>query len=392
MAKAGADSVAADGLVLTDPMYARPLLKPPLIGSAVRAVVVITCLAISLQYVLPLISAGSVLPDFTVFWTAGGLALSDADQVYDTAAITAAQSWAVDPVHGPRPFPYPPTALLIFVPFALLPFWISYSAWLGLSALAFWSAARRVAQGWAVPFSLAAPHVVLVLILGQTTLIVGSLIIWGITMIRERPVLAGCLLGAAAALKPQAMLLGPVALVSGTHWKTIGSAVLTSFTLCCLSLVFGFEAWTAWLSALRSFPEALEAHRIFVFGATPAMAGKTFELAPNAVLSLQMTGVAVGVAAAWFAFKTEDVLLRISGLIGGGLLASPYAMRYDLASLVPVFATCLLHGKFTSWLVSLPLLALHSVTIVPAVIVSLAASFLREIRSKRLASEGREVA
>ena len=377
---------------MTDPVVARPLLKSALIASAVRAVVVITCLAISLQYVLPLISAGSVLPDFTVFWTAGHLALRNAEQVYDIAVITAAQSWAVDPVHGPRPFPYPPTALLIFVPFALIPFWIAYAAWLALSVFAFLSAMRRIVRGWAVPFSLTAPHVVLVLILGQTTLVVGSLVIWGITLIRERPALAGCLLGAAAAIKPQAMLLGPVALVSGAHWKTIGSAVLTSFTLGCLSLVFGWEAWTAWLSALRSFPEALEVHRIFVFGATPAMAGRTLELGPNAILFLQMTGVAVGVCAAWFAFKTDDVLLRISGLIGGGLLASPYAMRYDLASLVPVFATCLLHRKFTSWLISLPLLALHSVTIVPAVIVSLAASFLREIRSKRLASEGREVA
>ena len=353
---------------------------------------VIVCLAISLEYVLPLISAGSVLPDFTVFWTAANLALRDADEVYDIAAITAAQSWAVDPTHGPRPFPYPPTALLLFLPFALIPFWTAYGVWLGLSAFAFWSAARRIARGWAVPFSLTTPHVVLVLILGQTTLVVGSLIIWGVTLIRERPALAGCLLGAAAAIKPQAMLLAPVALVSGAHWRTVGGAVLTCFSLGCLSLVFGWEAWTAWLLALRSFPEALEAHRIFVFGATPAMAGRTLELAPNAILSLQMTGVAVGVCAAWFAFKTDDVLLRISGLIGGGLLASPYAMRYDLASLAPVFATCLLHREFRNWLISVPLIALHSVTIVPALIVSLAASFLREIRSKRSASEARHVA
>ena len=392
MAEAGSDDAAQDGLGLIDPTVARLRRTSPIIVSAVRAAVIITCLAISLQYLLPLIHARSVLPDFTVFWAAGVLALRDANQVYDIAAITAAQAWAVDPVHGPRPFPYPPTALLLFVPFALIPFWIAYVAWLGLSALAFWSAVRRIARGWAVPFSLTAPHVVLVLILGQTTLVVGSLVIWGVTLIRERPIWAGCMLGAAAAIKPQAVLLAPVALVAGAHWKSVGGAVLTAITLGCISLVFGPAAWTYWLSALRSFPEALEVHRIFVFGATPAMAGKTLGLAPNLILLLQITGFAAGVCATWCAFKTDDVLLRLTGLIGGGLLASPYAMRYDLASLVPVFATCLLHRQVTSWLISLPLLALHSVTIVPALIVSLAASFLRDIRSKQSTIQGQDLA
>ena len=254
----------------------------------------------------------------------------------------------------------------------------------------FWSAARRVARGWAGPFSLTTPHVVLVLILGQTTLVVGSLVIWAITLIRERPTLAGCLLGLAAAVKPQTLLLAPVALISGAHWKTIGGAVLASSLLACLSLAFGIEAWRAWLEALRAFPQALEAHRIFVFGATPAMAGRTLGLDASAILILQIAGIAVGACAAWFAFKTDDVLLRLSGLIGGGILASPYAMRYDLASLAPVFATCLFHGRFRSWLVALPLLALHSITLVPTLIVSLAASFLSAARSEHLARENSE--
>ena len=361
----------------------RELLSSGLIDRAIRTVAVVACLAISLQYLLPRLIEWSVLPDFTMFWTAGKLALSNVTQVYDTAAMTSAQSWAVDPKHGPRPFPYPPTALLLFVPFALIPFWAAYWAWLGLSALAFWSAARRVARGWALPLSFGAPHVVLVLILGQTTLVICSLIIWSVTLLRERPVLAGCLLGIAAALKPQAVLLAPVALISGGHWKALGASALSLFVVVFLSLVFGTEAWEAWLSALRSFSQALEAHRIHIFGATPAMAGRTFRLDPCEILILQIAGMAIGVGAAWFAFKTDDTLLRLTGLIGGGLLASPYAMRYDLASLAPVFATCLLHGKLRNWLIALPLVALHSVTIVPALIISLGVSFLNVLRSAR---------
>lgn len=346
------------------------------------------CLTMSLVFVLPLLVRWAVLPDFTVFWTAGRFALHDAARVYDTAALTEAQSWAVNPVRGPRPFPYPPTALLFFLPFALVPFWVAYWTWLGLGAVLFWSAARRVATGWAVPLSLATPHVILVLILGQTTLILGSLIIWSLSLLRERPLVAGALLGIAAALKPQSVLLAPIALASGGHWRALAASAVTFFALCFISLLFGFGLWRDWFAALNAFPRALDWYGLHPLGATPWMAGRTLGLDPSALLLLQLCGIAAGVGAVWWAFKSQDVALRLCALVAGGLLASPYAMRYDLATLAPVFATGLLSGTVRGLLTSVPLFALHSLAIIPAIVVNLTAQFLRRSDDDRVIPPG----
>ena len=344
------------------------------------------CLGLSFAYIFPLLRAWAVLPDFTIFWTAGKVALENSPQVYDTTAITAAQSWAVDPAHGPRPFSYPPSALFLFIPFGLLPFWLAYWTWVVLSAIAFWSAARRIADGWALPLSLATPQVILVLILGQTTLVLGSLIIWSLTLLRERPVVAGLLMGVAAAIKPQTVLLAPVALISGGHWKALASSAATFLVLVVCSLVFGLSIWSDWLSAVRAFPqEVLEAHRLFALGATPWMAGRTLGLVPPALFILQACGIAAGLCAVWYAFKSENIGLQLCALVLGGLLVSPYALRYDLATLAPIFATGLLSGTLLGLIVSLPLFALNSLAIVPAIAASLSSQFLRTLRHPKRA-------
>ncbi len=331
------------------------------------------CLTISFVFLLPRLIQWNVLPDFTVFWTAGRFALGDASRVYDSEALTAAQSWAIDPSHGPRPFPYPPTALLLFIPFGLMPFWAAYWIWIGMGLAAFWSAVRRVATGWAVPLSLASPHAVLVCILGQTTLVVGSIVIWSLTLLEKRPLLAGALIGIAAGLKPQVVVLAPVALVSANHWRALGMSVVALLVFMLATLPFGPGVWLEWFQALGSLPEDVEVHGLNPLGATPWMAGRVLGFDPADLLLLQVVEVFVAIALVWSAFKFRDLGLRLSALIFGSFLASPYAMRYDLATLAPVFATALLSGTLRGLLVSVPLFALQSLTIFLSLVVSLIA-------------------
>lgn len=362
-------------------------MAKPKVARLKRAIAIagaVACVTISLIYLIPLLRDGAVLPDYTIFWTAARFALRSPELLYDTNALTEAQAWAVSPGRGPRPFSYPPSSLLLFAPFGLLPFWVAYWTWIGTGALAFWSAVRRLASGWAVPLSMSAPHVMLCLILGQTSLFTGALIIWAVTLIRERPVLAGFILGLAAALKPQSVLLAPIALVSGHHWKTLAGAGFAFLACAVLSLAFGPQLWMDWWIAVREFPEeVLTSHRLFYYGATPWMLGRTLGFDPLSLLTLQIGSIAAGVTAVWFAFKSDDPGLRMSALVIGGMLASPYAMRYDLAALTPVLATALLSGTVRGLLVSIPLFALNSLAIVPAIIVSLSAQFLRQIQDRK---------
>jgi hypothetical protein len=356
------------------------MLQSRRLYQAIGVVGATLCLTVSLLLLFPRLLFWHVLPDFTIFWTAGRIAPEDAQRVYDIAALTGEQSWAVSPSHGPMPFPYPPTTLLLFVPFGLIPFWAAYWSWLVLGFAAFWSAARRVATGWAVPLSLTTPHVTPALILGQLTLMVGAMVIWSVTLLRERPVAAGILLGLAAAIKPHSVLLAPVALVSGGHRKAFVVAAVTLAIVCLASLMLGVEAWRAWLSALRAFPSMMEWHALYRLGATPSMAGRSLGLDPWIVSVLYTASIAAGAGAVWMAFKSDDLTVRLLTLVIGSLFASPYGMRYDLAMIAPVLTMGLLSGRLRGLLVSLPLFALYSVTILPALLVSLSAELSRRRR------------
>ena len=77
---------------------------------------------------------GSVAPDFLSFWAAGRLVADGQPAlVYDIVRHHAVEASAVPSV-SLLPFPYPPFALPLFVPFGILPFWIALAAWLVLTA------------------------------------------------------------------------------------------------------------------------------------------------------------------------------------------------------------------------------------------------------------------
>ncbi|HEV2596083.1 MAG TPA: glycosyltransferase family 87 protein [Sphingomicrobium sp.] len=344
--------------------------------SLVRWAGVSACLTISLWFIVPLVLAWSVLPDFTIFWAAAKFALTEPRKIYNITAMGAAQSWAIAPSKGPRPFPYPPTALLLIAPFGFLPFWAAYWSWTVLSIGAFWSAVRRVAYGWAVPLSVAMPHSVLVLILGQTTLFASSAAIWAISLLRTRAVFAGMLFGLAAALKPQSVLLAPIVFIRLRDWRIVAGAAFSFAVLFVVSLVFGAELWPSWLTTLAAHPQMVSHYHLEIVGATPRMAAIGIHLAEPAIFVVQLLGIAAGVAVVWVGFGSIVTLVRLQCFATGCLLASPYAMRYEVAAIAPVLAVALLRAEPRSILVSLPTFAFNAVFVVASLVVSSVTSLI----------------
>lgn len=340
---------------------------------------------IGAYFLLPRLLHWAVLPDFSMWWTAA----RDWRHAYDADALTREQAWLVNPSMGPRPFPYPPSALLLFLPFGLLPFWLAYWAWVCLSAGLFWTAARRIARGWAAALAMASPHVVLVLILGQTTLVVGAAIIWGLSLLRKKPLLAGMLLGVAAAIKPQSVVLAPVALVSGRHWESIRGAAIGFAGAALVSLLaFGPGMWAAWLKALAVFPAIVERNHSYLFGATPLMMGRTLQFSPTVLGLLQAAGIVLGCIAVWRAFQSNDLAERLAAFVGGCLLASPYGMRYEIAMMAPALAIFLLSGTARGQVRALLFFAFYSFTAVPLILLNLALSRRQDGLAAPGAAEG----
>jgi hypothetical protein len=354
------------------------------VQSAVRWVGVGLCLAISLSFVGPLLAAWSVLPDFTAFWAAARFAWTEPHKVYDIASMGAAQAWAIAPSKGPRPFPYPPTALLFIAPFGLLPFWAAYWSWTLLSIAAFWSAVRRVASGWTVPLAVVMPHSVLVLILGQTTLFSSSAVIWAITLLNKRPAFAGILFGLAAGFKPQSVLLAPLVFIRLRDWRSAIGAAASFGGVCLASLVFGAGLWRSWIETLSSHPQMVSHYHLEILGATPRMAAMGLHLDPTVVAVFQLLGIAAGTAILWVGFGSTDKLLRVQSFVIGCLLASPYAMRYELAALAPVLAVAIVTAAPRSILVALPAFAFDAVSVIASMIVSSATSLFENRQSRRL--------
>jgi hypothetical protein len=75
--------------------------------------------------------------DFLPLWTAARMAWTAPGHVYDFKLITEAQSWLLPDLAWPRPFAYPPTALLPLAPLGTLSFWVALAAWLAASLALF---------------------------------------------------------------------------------------------------------------------------------------------------------------------------------------------------------------------------------------------------------------
>lgn len=330
--------------------------------------------AISIALLVPRLRNWPITPDFTMLWAGARLAVTDPHHAYDVAATTALQMSLRPPV-GPLPFPYPPSSLPLLAPFGLLPFWPAFWLWTLLSLAAFWSAARQITSHF--PTALIAPQMILALVLGQTTLWIGALLIWGVILLRSRPFVAGLLLGIAAGIKPQFAIMIPIAVIAGRHWKAIGGGFAGLGGMLLLSLPFGLFLWPDWARMIARHPAIVSGYGLDVLGASPMMALKVLGW-PKILDGLF---VLLAIVLTWRAFRDNDLKLRVLILLAATLIASPYSIRYELAMLSPSLVDALWAGTARGLLIALPLYGLNVLTIVPALVASAIAAILPPAKS-----------
>jgi hypothetical protein len=181
---------------------------------------------------------------------------------------------------------------------------------------------------------------------------------------------AGIVFGLAAAMKPQSVLLASLVFIRLRDWRPAAGAAVSFAGLCLLSLVFGPRLWPAWLATLGAHPQMVSHYHLEIIGATPRMAAMGLHLQQPAIGIFQFVGVVAGVTVVWLGFGSADKLLRLQCFATGCLLASPYAMRYEVAAITPVLATAILTAKPRSILVALPAYAFDAVSVVASLVVS----------------------
>ena len=273
--------------------------------------------------------------DFSGFWVAGQAVLAGhPTQPYDNALNAAAQAAAFGQADSFLPWPYPPTFLAIAALLATMPYLLALAIWQG-ATLAFYlcavdRAATGLPRGAVLIAALAFPAVAINLLHGHNGLLSAALLAGGGLLLPRRPLLAGVLLGLLA-YKPQFALAIPVALLAGRHWWTIvaaGTTVVLASLAACLAFI-----------VLES--GGLEPYKLqSAFAAVRLIGGSVSSAyAAQAVTSLLVLG---GLAVVWN--KEADPRLKLAALIVASLLATPYAMDYDMTMLGPALAALAAYG------------------------------------------------
>ena len=275
---------------------------------------------------------------FPVFWLAAQLPV---DIIYNPDVVTRALAQHGETGH--RPYANPPSFLFAAWPFAQLPLLPGYCLWLAVSLALFIGAAERIAGKAALLILVAAPAFHWAVIGGQVTLLMGGLTLSGVVLMGRRPVLAGCLFAVAALLKPQGVLLVPLALVAAGNWRTLIATLAWGAGIGLLSvLVQGPELWLAWIRAIGEFDVFIRDTGYIGNGITPAALAHSLGAEGAAGMLIVSAGAMLGIACCWVSFRrSEDPALRGGAVICGSLLCTPYALPYEAVSLLPPAAAIL---------------------------------------------------
>lgn len=284
--------------------------------------------------------------DFISFWAAGRLVLSgDVLGAYDIDTHRAVQLAIVE-FDGLLPFAYPPLFLFLVIPFALLPYSIAAIVWVAISLALYLLAARRFSpsSGWT---AAAYPPVLINGLMGQNGLLTGAIFIFGATLMKRHPFKAGLVLGCLV-IKPHLGILMPLAFAAGGHWRAFMGAAVSSAGLALLGLlVFGIEAYAAFLEQLPLFSSIASEghvgwHKMVSVYASLSLAGAIPTLAWGA-------HILVGCAAALAVFMAwrgnSEIEAKMAMLAAGSVLVSPYLYLYDTVLLLLPFVWLARNGE-----------------------------------------------
>lgn len=273
--------------------------------------------------------------DFLNSWMAGRAAYApDPGRYYDPATYNRAVAAVVGPGYPAQTWSYPPTQLLVAAPFGLLPYRAALLLWTLLGAAALFWAARYVwREAKPAVFLFAAPAALFCLMSGQSSFFTTALLIAGLALLEKRPLAAGVLIGLLS-LKPQLVLLMPVLLVAGRHWRTLASAAATTLVLAgAATVLFGVEVWRDYIAyGLPAQHQVLVDTQII---ATQAM--------PTIFTNLHLIGLSTGIAMAvqaafalgaglcvfWAGRRKSDPAAMAALFFAASVSATPYLMPYD---------------------------------------------------------------
>jgi alpha-1,2-mannosyltransferase len=275
------------------------------------------------------------------------------DQVWLKDTLNATfKHWLTHPLPWPA-FHYPPTWLLLLVPFGAIPFIAAYVSGQILTFAALVLALLK-AYGWRQRFWLTSASLLLSpaasnnVLSGQNGFLVCALFVAGFAFLDAQPLLAGAILGIAS-FKPQICLMLPFALLGARNWRAIAGVALSSISLALLSLiVFGPDIWRQWLT-LMLHPRSDVAITGVDWGQMWDLSVFTCAQVLGASKGLANLCQAVAALAAglsvYVSFRRNLAAdLRFAVFLAASVVAAPHVSPYDMIILALAVTIALWHG------------------------------------------------
>jgi len=241
--------------------------------------------------------------DFASFWIAGKQALAGSG-VYDPVSTqTYADRFTGGSALG---FLYPPHALLLFIPFAVVPYIPGYLVWNAVTTVFFYWAARPYCpEGFPRILVVLTPAALTCLDFGQTGLLFGAL--WLLAFQGKWAAVAFL------TFKPQ---LGLLSILSLKDRRSFVNCILLSAALIATSAaIFGPSSWVDFINTSLGHADQIGQRKRWLFaGVSPAIAYGLLGWIPFAVAGALLLARQVNVFTAATA----------------ALLISPYGFHYDM--------------------------------------------------------------
>lgn len=304
--------------------------------------------------------------DFHTYLAAATVGLQHGwSHLYDQPLVTIAQRHLV-PAQWTQPFLSPPTVAWLVTPLTGFPYWTAFGIWtvfnfVILAAALAWAAISTGINRWIFVVAALAPWwVVYAVKLGQVAPLVaaGVVVAWRL-MRDDKDVAAGIILSVMF-LKPNTVLLVPVALLAAGRYRVFAAWFAAGAMLVVIAFaVLGPHGMSAYVNELRApLPRGADALtlkgamdasgmvavvlRLFVVGAVLATAfklrGSPALVVPVGILGsmivspyLHASDLCVLSVAAWMVWEERTALAWRAALGVGWVVASPFFFYNGIA-------------------------------------------------------------
>jgi alpha-1,2-mannosyltransferase len=274
--------------------------------------------------------------DFLNLWSGGRLAIEGRPGLlYDLGGYHDFLQRQFGPL-ALHLYSYPPTALLLDIPFGALPYPLAYALWTIGGAALFWWAARPHLRAAGLPgwWALATPAATINLWAGHFGFVMGALWLLAFHNFDDRPRRGGAIT-ALMAVKPHMALLIPLLLLRRAKWSAIVVATGGVAAIVLLSwIVFGPALWGTYLhatSALELSTMAMTDQFFQTMMPTTTIALRQHPLtAPFAMIGQAITAL-VAIVLLWRAAGRDVPIARLCfPAATATFLVLPYAFDYDM--------------------------------------------------------------